>query len=141
MASHRRRGASPYTYISFISALQTQLTLAQLQGQLDRIPIRNLGRDDRIISAHGKEVRHPFLSLSVVNFVAQLPVHVKLDPRHESGLGDKMLLRLAANKLGLVEASRLKKRAMQFGSRSARMTPGGDDRKGDLLIAQRAEVD
>ena len=108
----------------------------QLQLELDRIPVRNLGRDDRVISSHGKETRHPFLSLSVVSFLAQLPVHMKLDPRLDTGLGEKMLLRLAAYKVGLVEASRRKKRAMQFGSHSARMTPGEADKKGDILIAE-----
>lgn len=108
----------------------------QLQFELDRIPSRNLGRDDRIISSHGKETRHPFLSLSVVSFLADLPVHVKLDPRLELGLGDKKLLRLAAKKLGLVEASQRKKRAMQFGSHSARMEVGGNEKeiRGDLLL-------
>jgi asparagine synthetase B (glutamine-hydrolysing) len=106
-----------------------------LQLELDRIPTRNLGRDDRVISSHGKETRHPFLSLSVVSFLASLPVHMKLDPRLEDGLGEKMLLRLAANKVGLREAARRKKRAMQFGSHSARMAPGDGDRKGDRLLA------
>lgn len=106
----------------------------QLQLELDRIPNRNLGRDDRVISSHGKETRHPFLSLSVVSFLAQLPVHIKLDPRLEAGFGDKMLLRLAANKVGLRDAAKRKKRAMQFGSRSARMTPD-DDRKGDQVLS------
>ena len=59
---------------------------------------------------------------------------MKLDPRLEAGLGEKMLLRLAASKVGLVEASGRKKRAMQFGSHSARMTPGEGDKKGDLLL-------
>ncbi|KAF8349883.1 asparagine synthase-domain-containing protein [Amanita rubescens] len=101
----------------------------ELQLDLDRIPTRNLGRDDRIISSHGKEARHPFLSLSVVNFLAGLPVEHKMDPRLELGLGDKMLLRLASEKMGLVEASRRKKRAMQFGSYSASMNgiKRGDD--------------
>lgn len=104
----------------------------QLQQEIDRIPTRNLGRDDRVISSHGKETRHPFLSLSLVSFVASLPVNFKMDPRLEVGLGDKMLLRLAARKLGLVEASSRKKRAMQFGSHSARMD---GERRGDVEFA------
>lgn len=91
--------------------------------------MRNLGRDDRIISSHGKETRHPFLSLSVVSFLASLPVHYKMNPGLEVGVGDKMLLRLATRKLGLLEASSRKKRAMQFGSHSARMD---GERRGDV---------
>ncbi|KAF8746256.1 hypothetical protein AX14_000054 [Amanita brunnescens Koide BX004] len=98
-----------------------QAVIDELQLDLDRIPTRNLGRDDRIISSNGKETRHPFLSLSVVNFLAGLPVEHKMDPRLELGLGDKILLRLASEKMGLVEASKRKKRAMQFGSYSASM--------------------
>lgn len=108
----------------------------QLQLDLSRIPVRNLGRDDRVISSHGKEVRHPFLSLPFVNYVADLPVHYKLDPRLDLGVGDKMILRLAAKQLGLVEASIRKKRAMQFGSHSARMQGGEAERKGDHLLKQ-----
>ena len=95
-----------------------------------------MGRDDRVISSHGKETRHPFLSLDLVNFLAQLPVHHKMDPRLEVGVGDKTLLRLAAHKLGLVEASTRKKRAMQFGSHSARMDAkeGRWEKKGHLLL-------
>ncbi|EPQ60903.1 hypothetical protein GLOTRDRAFT_113412 [Gloeophyllum trabeum ATCC 11539] len=109
--------------------------LDELQLEIDRIPTRNLGRDDRVISSHGKETRHPFLSLSFLNFVAQLPVHHKMDPRLDTGVGDKMLLRLAVRKLGLIEASSRKKRAMQFGSHSARMEGGENDRRGDLLLS------
>lgn len=89
-----------------------------------------------MISSHGKETRHPFLSLSVVAFLAQLPVHLKVDPRLEAGVGEKILLRIAARKVGLVEASNRKKRAMQFGSHSARMIPGDGDRKGDILLPE-----
>lgn len=104
---------------------------SQLQLEIDRIPTRNLGRDDRVISSHGKETRHPFLSLDVVSFLARLPVEYKMDPRLPAGVGDKMLLRLTARRLGLVEASGRKKRAMQFGSHSARME---GDEKGDKLL-------
>ncbi|KAF9073720.1 asparagine synthase-domain-containing protein [Rhodocollybia butyracea] len=105
--------------------------IEELQLEIDRIPMRNLGRDDRVISSHGKETRHPFLSLDVVAFLANLPVQYKVDLRLPVGVGDKMLLRLATRKLGLVEASERKKRAMQFGSRSARME---GDAKGDVLL-------
>ncbi|KAI0271497.1 asparagine synthase-domain-containing protein [Gloeopeniophorella convolvens] len=112
-----------------------QAVIDELQLEMDRIPTRNLGRDDRMISAHGKETRHPFLSLDVVNFLAVLPVHYKVDPRLEVGIGDKMLLRLATRKLGLVEASSRKKRAMQFGSHSARMEVGVPDGGGTSVVS------
>ena len=92
-------------------------------------------------SYHGKETRHPFLSLSVVSFLVQLPVHMKLDPRLEAGFGEKLLLRLAAHKLGLVEASVRKKRAMQFGSHSARMSPGDGEKKGTLLLSGHVDAE
>jgi asparagine synthetase B (glutamine-hydrolysing) len=107
--------------------------IQELQLEISRLPSRNLGRDDRVISSHGKETRHPFLSLCVVRSITQLPVHCKLDPRAGAGLGlgDKLLLRLAVRKLGLVEASGRKKKAMQFGSHSARMH---GEKKGDAVL-------
>jgi asparagine synthetase B (glutamine-hydrolysing) len=109
-------------------------TKKQLQTEIDRIPVRNLGRDDRIISSHGKECRHPFLSLDVVNFLAELPVHLKVDPIAAPGVGDKVLLRLSMRRLGLVKASMRLKKAMQFGSQSARMHGGAADSKGDIVL-------
>ncbi|CAE6471077.1 unnamed protein product [Rhizoctonia solani] len=112
-----------------------------LQLDLDRLPSRNLGRDDRVISANGRESRYPFLSLVLVSYLAQLPVQIKVDPRLMlqkeglgAGLGDKTLLRLAAERLGLVLASRRTKRAMQFGSRSARMEGGTSEKKGHVVL-------
>ncbi|KAA1468623.1 hypothetical protein DENSPDRAFT_833998 [Dentipellis sp. KUC8613] len=117
------------------TAGEWKAVIEELQLEIDRIPTRNLGRDDRVISSHGKETRHPFLSLDVVGFLAGLPVHQKMDPRLEVGLGDKMLLRLAARKVGLVEASARKKRAMQFGSHSARMEVGVASGSGHTLLS------
>ncbi|CAE6480869.1 unnamed protein product [Rhizoctonia solani] len=112
-----------------------------LQLDLDRLPSRNLGRDDRVISANGRESRYPFLSLVLVSYLAQLPVQIKVDPRLMiqkegvgAGLGDKTLLRLAAERLGLILASRRTKRAMQFGSRSARMESGTSEKKGHVVL-------
>ena len=89
-----------------------------------------------MISCHGKETRHPFLSLSVLSFLVGLPVHFKVDPRLPLGVGDKMLLRLAARKVGLVLASGRKKKAMQFGTHSARMEGGDKDRKGHIVLSR-----
>lgn len=61
-----------------------------------------------------------------------MSVHLKTDPRLGPGSGDKMLLRLLAKKLGLGLASTRKKRAMQFGTSSARLevnVGGGDGDK------------
>jgi asparagine synthetase B (glutamine-hydrolysing) len=118
---------------------------------VDRIHTRNLGRDDRIIASHGKEARYPYLSLSLIAFLSDLPIHFKVDPRVMAtsnqdedmmdsnemtskltiaGLpGDKVLHRLAARQLKLEGAARRAKRAMQFGSRSARMEGGEGNKK------------
>lgn len=94
-----------------------------MQMDLDRLPFRNLGRDDRIISSHGVETRFPYLSLTFANTIAQLPIVSKCDLRYVEGVGDKSLIRVAAYQAGLVGAASKKKRAMQFGTRSARMEP------------------
>jgi asparagine synthetase B (glutamine-hydrolysing) len=93
----------------------------ELQVDVGRISTRNLGRDDRIISDHGKELRFPYLDESVMTFLSSLPVYIKTDPRYERAVGDKILLRLMAAELGLERASIEAKRAMQFGTRSAKM--------------------
>lgn len=92
-----------------------------MQMDLDRIPTRNLGRDDRIIASHGVETRFPYLDLEFMQYVTALPVWIKCDLRAKEGLGDKSLLRAAARTLGMSEVALLKKRAMQFGTRAARM--------------------
>jgi asparagine synthetase B (glutamine-hydrolysing) len=93
----------------------------ELQLDVDRIGSRNLGRDDRVVSSHGKEVRYPFLAGRVVDALARTRVHLKCDPRLVEGVGDKILLRMVARDLGLERAASLKKRAIQFGARSAKM--------------------
>ena len=106
----------------------------EIQMDIDRLPSRNLSRDDRIISSNAKDARYPFLSLSFINYLSNLPVEAKCDPRLGESEGDKILLREAARSVGLVLAADRKKRAMQFGTRSAKMTAentgrGGGDRK------------
>ena len=94
---------------------------AELEADLDRIWSRNLGRDDRIIASAGKELRLPYLDEDVVAFLSSLPASSKTDPTRDRGVGDKYLLRKVASDLGLGSASSLPKRAIQFGSRMAKM--------------------
>ncbi|XP_034550307.1 asparagine synthetase domain-containing protein 1 [Notolabrus celidotus] len=95
--------------------------IQELAMELDRIPSRNLGRDDRVIADHGREARFPYLDEDVVNYLNSLPVWEKADLTLPRGVGEKLLLRLTAKQLGLGQSAILPKRAMQFGSRIAKM--------------------
>ncbi|KAJ3409908.1 Asparagine synthetase domain-containing protein 1 [Chytriomyces hyalinus] len=106
--------------------------ILELQKDVSRISKRNLGRDDRIVSDHGREIRFPYLSESVVSMLSKLPVHLKTDPRLPRGVGDKLLLRQMAVSLGLDRASVEAKRAVQFGARTAKMEDGRE--KGDMKL-------
>ncbi|KAJ2169877.1 hypothetical protein IW145_000732 [Coemansia sp. RSA 521] len=88
---------------------------------VERIATRNLGRDDRVVSDNAKEARFPFLAANVVAFLSQTPIAYKMDMRYARGVGEKLLLRLLARQLGLVQACVLAKRAIQFGARTAKM--------------------
>jgi asparagine synthetase B (glutamine-hydrolysing) len=106
---------------------------SELQLDVDRIPLRNLGRDDRIISDHGKEVRFPYLDEQVVNLLCSTPVNLKTTPSLPKGQGDKMLLRRLALAMGLERASKEPKRAVQFGARTAKMEDSSEKGQ-DLMI-------
>lgn len=95
--------------------------IEELSMELGRISSRNLGRDDRVIGDHGKEARFPFLDEDVVSFLNSLPIWDKADLTLPRGIGEKLILRLAAKELGLKASCILPKRAMQFGSRIAKM--------------------
>ena len=102
----------------------------ELELDFNRLGKRNLGRDDRVTSHWGKEVRYPYLDEDLVSWALRLRVCEKCgfgqtdtseegsDPLLEPG---KRLLRLLAWKLGLRNAAAEKKRAIQFGARTARM--------------------
>ncbi|PWY98259.1 hypothetical protein BCV70DRAFT_202039 [Testicularia cyperi] len=114
----------------------------ELQMDLDRLPTRNLGRDDRILSTWGREARYPYLSHAVRQVLTDIPVSVKMsvpDIQTEGAGGDKSLLRSLAYDLGLVQASHLKKRAMQFGTRSAKIDDDSRHAKGHHSLAPNSE--
>ncbi|MCJ1422175.1 hypothetical protein MMC29_000054 [Sticta canariensis] len=115
------------------------------QGLVDEIEIdfkrlgeRNLGRDDRVISNWGREARYPYLDEELVTWALKLPVWEKCGFRKLQRSEDedvnreslnlepaKRTLRLLAWKLGMKSVAMEKKRAIQFGARTAKM----EDRK------------
>lgn len=101
------------------STVDCDLLLEELNLDWARLPSRNLARDDRVIADHGITVRAPFIEENFVNFVQQLKPLQRCFPALPEGVGDKLLLRLSAFKLGLHSCSQFRKRALQFGSRIA----------------------
>ncbi|XP_029081451.1 asparagine synthetase domain-containing protein 1 [Monodon monoceros] len=109
----------------------------EIEMELGRISSRNLGRDDRVIGDHGKEARFPFLDENVVSFLNSLPVWEKANLTLSRGIGEKLILRLAAVELGLTTSALLPKRAMQFGSRIAKLEKNNEkasDKCGRLRV-------
>ncbi|CAD1479397.1 unnamed protein product, partial [Heterotrigona itama] len=106
----------------------------ELNLEMARISERNLGRDDRIVSDHGRQSRLPYLDENVIEYVQRLKPWERCYPTDKmpSGLGDKLLLRLAAYKLGLRDTANFPKRAFQFGSRIANGKENARDISGRL---------
>lgn len=111
--------------------------IAEINLDVSRLGQRNLGRDDRVLSHWGRETRFPYLDEDFVAWTLRLPVWEKCgfglarvsesDP--DAGLLDgiddeKMALRLVALRLRLRRVAREKKRAIQFGARTAKMEKG-----------------
>ncbi|PYH74193.1 asparagine synthetase domain-containing protein [Aspergillus vadensis CBS 113365] len=102
----------------------------EINLDVSRLGKRNLGRDNRVIAHWGREARFPFLDEEFVSWVVQLPVWEKCGfgtpsppaDSPEAGLdSEKKALRLVALRLGMTNVAREKKRAIQFGSRTAKM--------------------
>jgi len=94
----------------------------ELDMDLSRLWKRNLGRDDRCISDHGREAWFPYLDEEVVSLLQQLTIGDIAHLHEPPGQGDKKILRLCAKSLGLVSCQELVKRAVQFGTRIAKHT-------------------
>jgi len=105
---------------------------AELAQDKKRLPSRNLGRDDRIISHFGKEVRYPYLDEPFMSATNSLPLNVRMS----GGPPGKELLRDVCFGQGLVDTFDLPKRAIQFGSRSSRINKHlGSRPKGHVTLS------
>lgn len=93
----------------------------EISFQMRRISSRNLGRDDRVFSDHGRDLKLPYLDFDLLSYLNTLPVELKLDFNLESNYGPKKILRDLAINHGLKETSMKQKRALQFGTRIANL--------------------
>lgn len=100
-----------------LEALQAEMAKDQ-----SRLWQRNLGRDDRCVADSGREAWFPFIDEMVVEFLYSLNIHDIADLSLGQGVGDKRILRDAARLAGLGSCSDLVKRAIQFGTRIAKLT-------------------
>jgi len=94
--------------------------VAELEADVNRLWLRNLGRDDRLVSDVSREARFPFLDERVVHALATVPMDGLADLTQPVGIGDKLVLRNIARTLGLHHTAARAKRAIQFGSGLAR---------------------
>jgi asparagine synthetase B (glutamine-hydrolysing) len=69
--------------------------------EVNRLWTRNLGRDDRCLSDHGKELRFPYLDEDVMAYLDELPLELKCDMTRQLGEGDKLVLRKVAQMIGV----------------------------------------
>lgn len=108
------------------------------------IYIRNLGRDDRVISSWGKELRYPYLDNQLINHVIneiepnfKLSYEWQLKTTKKDKVGKrvkafvrKWILRELAQSMGLEFVKDEMKRAIQFGAKSAKLEIGQSRAKG-----------
>ena len=90
-----------------------------IRKEILRLWRRNMGRDDRIISDHGREARFPYLDENVVLSTLAVSFSTLADLRLPQGVGDKICLRILASHTGLLSTACRAKRAIQFGSRAS----------------------
>ncbi|KAK5137378.1 hypothetical protein LTR08_008956 [Meristemomyces frigidus] len=131
-----QRHATAYGRTGFLGLLD------ELDLDISRLGKRNLGRDDRVISNWGREARFPYLDEQLLAWALSAPVTEKCgfgEPAaSEDGDGSEMLepgkkvLRCLAWKLGMRDVAKEKKRAIQFGARTAKMETGKT--KGTTLL-------
>lgn len=97
----------------------------ELKLDVSRLGKRNLGRDDRVMSHWGKEVRFPYLDEELVRWAIGTPAWEKCDFSNPDGLVEpgKRVLRLLALELGMSRVAAEKKRAVSFLGHSCSFQP------------------
>lgn len=106
--------------------------IEELKLDVGRLGKRNLGRDDRVMSHWGREIRFPFLDEKLVKWAVEAPVWEKCDfaaavTDNDNGAegvdAEKRVLRLLAQQLGMFFVAKEKKRAVRHGSSDIHRSP------------------
>ncbi len=106
--------------------------IEELQMDLERLPTRNLGRDDRCSQTMRRRQGIRFLDRRVLEFLTRTPVEVKVDLERigTEVEGAIKVVEGSSGRAGVEGASELKKRAMQFGTRAAKIDAESGRAKG-----------
>ena len=96
----------------------------QMGKDLDRLWLRNCGRDDRVCGENKIELRFPFLDNDLMEFLSSISdINQIVDFNKPRGEGEKFLLRnIAKTILGFNLSYKFEKRAIQFGTKIAHHT-------------------
>ena len=110
-------------YARYKTSSQNGKLIEEMSKDIDRIWIRNFGRDDRVCSDNGIEMRYPFFDDELLEFLSKIP-DMKIITNFElkRGHGEKIMLRNICYDLGFKISSGFEKRAIQFGTRLAKET-------------------
>jgi len=84
-------------YYTYLRNKQMEKLKAEFALDLDRLWIRNFGRDDRCISYHNKTCAFPYLDLNVIEYAAQIPMQELFYDDKSDKLNKKVLRDLAAD--------------------------------------------
>ena len=97
---------------------------SQMKRDLDRLWLRNCGRDDRVCGENLVELRFPYLDYDLMKFLGSIEDMKQIvDFDKPRGEGEKFLLRKVAKDIaGFKLSYKFEKRAIQFGTRIAHMT-------------------
>ena len=96
----------------------------QMKKDLDRLWLRNCGRDDRVCGENKIELRFPYLDYDLMEFLSCInDIKQIVDFSKPRGEGEKYLLRnVAKNIIGFNLSYKFEKRAIQFGTKIAHQT-------------------
>jgi asparagine synthetase B (glutamine-hydrolysing) len=126
-AAHSGLGADEL-FCGYLRMRSDETTQEEVMEHMNRLWLRNGGRDDRVCLHLGKQCICPYLAPEFIDYALSLPTEMLIKPELPRGQGEKWILRQIARKYGLNSAANRPKQAMQFGSKVAKANWRGPDK-------------